>query len=875
MDGSSGKVRHTILCIDDDKVTLKVTERMLTAGGYEVIAADSGRKGLQVAREIVPDLILLDITMPEIDGYEVCAMLRTSVETASVPVVFLTASAEEQDRARAFALGAIDYLTKPVTGGLLLEKVRLYLRTTSEWREMDQEATHWSENIQQADFLQFKEFISDRLNLDGEGRYRLSSVGWRDLYSASEDLGVNARAMAQNVAEFLKVPYVCNINPDDIRLGVLPISFSKSNSIVATGNASGQRAYVLSNPFDLDLVELLRKFAYFDRDSRLMITEPSSIAALFVEPPSVPEVEVLPNEREKPEPKRHVVSEHNGPQVQIHSKRAESEVVEYPVVQICNTILHTAVSERASDIHVEPKETNAVVRLRVDGDMRDLLTLKKITGMKLVSRLKILGDLDIAEKRKPQDGAFAAVVSGRTFNIRLSTTYTPNGESIVMRLLEPYSEAKDLSQLGMAGDQVSAMRDLLARNKGMLVVVGPTGSGKTTTIYSLLHEIDHRSLSIMSVEDPVEYRIPFVNQHQVNDRAGVTFKSLLKTAVRQDPDVLFVGEIRDNYSAKAALDFASTGHLTISSLHTADATSAIFRLERLGVERGAMADSIVAIVAQRLVRRLCDRCAEIVPVSDDDRKRLARYTGEPPATVGRPVGCQNCNYTGYFGREGVFEVLRFDPEVAAMVRGKVAVQQIRSHLSAKGTWLMSDHGVSKARAHILSPADLYECVLSQDADAAESPQEIESTPRGATTPRGAQNGALSEAPGPTGPAVLVVDDDAESRKTLMGILRKAGCDVSACVDGVEALLSLGKKEFDLVIAGAEMSDMDGFRLIEMIRDKGLEVPVILVSSSGDPADEQKGLQAGAADFVRKPIDGTVMALRARRVVESSRLVKAL
>jgi type IV pilus assembly protein PilB len=253
---------------------------------------------------------------------------------------------------------------------------------------------------------------------------------------------------------------------------------------------------------------------------------------------------------------------------------SEIDIEKRPIVHISNSILYTAVTERASDIHIEPKEKETSVRYRIDGDLQDLYRMKKQTGAMVISRLKALAGLDIAERMRPQDGAVEIMADGRTFKLRLATTSTPNGESLVIRVLEPSAKPKKMSDLGMMDAQVAAMIDLAARRYGLILVVGPTGSGKTTTIYSFLAHVDTRTRSLISVEDPVEYRIPDANQQQVNEKAGVTFDALLKSSVRQDPDILYLGEIRDGFSARISVDFASTGHMTVSTLHTNNATTA-------------------------------------------------------------------------------------------------------------------------------------------------------------------------------------------------------------------------------------------------------------------------------------------------------------
>ena len=365
------------------------------------------------------------------------------------------------------------------------------------------------------------------------------------------------------------------------------------------------------------------------------------------------------------------------------------------MIYLTNNILHTAVAERASDIHFEPKEESMIVRFRVDGDMKDIFNLTREAGIMSVSRLKVLGEIDLAEKRKPQDGAFDATIGNRRFRLRLATTSTLYGESLIVRLLEPYTKPRDLSRLGMTNEQAETVRSLASRSHGLALVVGPTGSGKTTTIYSLLASIDSQSRSLISVEDPIEYVIPHANQQQVNEKRGLTFENLLKSSVRQDPDILFIGEIRDQTSARIAVDFASTGHLTISTLHTTNATTAIFRLERLGIVRTIMADTILCVVAQRLLKRLCPHCKRVEPISPQEIDLLSPFSPHLPSEVAHPVGCPICDNTGHLGREGVYEVLRFDPEISDMVRSGKPISEIRRFSWERGNWLMGHHACKR------------------------------------------------------------------------------------------------------------------------------------------------------------------------------------
>ncbi|MBC8391251.1 MAG: Flp pilus assembly complex ATPase component TadA, partial [Deltaproteobacteria bacterium] len=570
-----------ILSVDDDQDALKLNELLLTNAGYNVKTAESGISALQAISEEKPDLILLDIMMPRMDGYNVCSRLQKKRETAYIPVIFVTALGEKQDKARAFAVGAVDYLVKPIQKDILIHKVQTHLKTNTQWKELHKDSAQRYERILPSDFIQFKEYLFDQLSLDPEKKYQFSNILPSKIYSISSDIGINNNKMAQYIAEFLKLPYVSHINPEDVKLGVLPTPFCKSNHVVAVnpsaspeparqssarpvpsrsdeakpiadgkerwraGDVSAENAFVLSNPFDWYLLENLKKFTGLDVTVKPIISGPDNIDMLFKYDTTKEDKEVSIVEDKKI----------TTPVIETVAKVPESEIKKYPIVYITNSIIDKAVNERASDIHIEPKKTNVVVRFRIDGDLGEFFTLKKNTGAKIISRLKVLGGLDIGEKRKPQDGAFAAIIDNRTFNLRVASTSTPNGESVIIRLLEPYAKPKELKELGMTDKQVNTTINMVNRTTGLILIVGTTGSGKSTTIYSLLHKTNLETRSLISAEDPVEYRIHLANQQQVNEKAGVTFEALLKSAVRQDPDILFMGEVRDRYSAKMSMDF--------------------------------------------------------------------------------------------------------------------------------------------------------------------------------------------------------------------------------------------------------------------------------------------------------------------------------
>ena len=366
-----------------------------------------------------------------------------------------------------------------------------------------------------------------------------------------------------------------------------------------------------------------------------------------------------------------------------------------PAVRLVSAILVAAAQKGASDIHVEPQAVGALVRIRVDGIMRELTHAPAEVAASLISRMKILADMDISERRQPQDGRFLVQISGHSLDLRVSTLPTQYGEKVVMRLLDPKALAVTFDQLGFSATSSAVLRELLSLPQGMVLVTGPTGSGKSTTLYTFLHSIASPAVNVITVEDPVEYHIKDVNQVQVNARAGLTFASCLRSILRQDPNIIMVGEIRDPETAEIALQAAQTGHLVLSTLHTNDSIAAVTRLSDLGVPPFMVASSITAIVAQRLVRKLCS-CAVKAPASMEfvTRMKAADIRDVPPYMM-MPQGCPACAQTGYKGRVGIYELLVFDDLIRAAVRAGVRDNEIRDLARANDMRMMQEDALEK------------------------------------------------------------------------------------------------------------------------------------------------------------------------------------
>jgi general secretion pathway protein E len=376
-----------------------------------------------------------------------------------------------------------------------------------------------------------------------------------------------------------------------------------------------------------------------------------------------------------------------------------------PIIRLINAILTEAVKSSASDVHIETYEKHLIVRFRVDGVLREVVQPKRALAPLLVSRIKVMAKLDIAEKRVPQDGRIGLRVAGREVDIRVSTMPSSGGERVVLRLLDKQAGAIRLESLGMAPDDLKILRRLIHRPYGIMLVTGPTGSGKSTTLYASLQEINDRSRNILTVEDPIEYNLPGIGQTQVNPKVEMTFARGLRAILRQDPDVVMIGEIRDLETAEIAVQASLTGHLVLSTLHTNTAVGAITRLMDMGIEPFLISSSLVGIVAQRLVRVLCKECREAYTPTEEHCEFLQQDFAHPP-TVYRAKGCSHCNHLGYRGRIGIYEVVEVTEEISALIHKRAGELDLEREARLKGPSIHAD-GVRK----ILDGATTLEEVL--------------------------------------------------------------------------------------------------------------------------------------------------------------------
>ncbi|MBP1725360.1 MAG: type secretion system protein GspE [Deltaproteobacteria bacterium] len=556
------------------------------------------------------------------------------------------------------------------------------------------------------------------------------------------------------------------------------------------------------------------------------------------------EVEVLPDEREPD-------TEYN-----VDELIRQSEIA--PIVRLANAILADAIKLNASDIHIEPQEREVLVRYRVDGMMKNIFKVNLPVLAPLVSRIKIIGDMDIAVKRRPQDGRTKLKVANKHYDLRISTLPTIFGEKVVIRILDQARAFISLADLGFQGAELEVLTSVLSRPQGIVLVTGPTGSGKSSTLYGALNHLRSEVINIVTVEDPVEYQLPGINQVQVNERAGITFAAGLRSILRQDPNVVMVGEIRDTETAKIAFQAANTGHLVLSTLHTNDAPSAVTRLIDLGIDPFVIASSLLCVLAQRLVRRNCPHCLVPDAVQESVLARLD-LSRDQARGVRKGQGCEACQFTGYSGRAGIFEMLTINDDLRKLIVRGASDTEIAAEARRLGIRDLHADGLFKLCQGLTSVEELMRTAPPPERDA-----RFAGTAKRAASPPGE---AKVETPRKQ-PRVLAVDDDPFIRTMLEKVLSEANYEVILATDGEEALAKVFRDLPDLIISDVVMPKLDGLELVKKLKGhlQTSIIPVILLTSKDEVASEVEGLEAGADDYIPKPIVTNRLLARINRIM---------
>ncbi|MFQ5535918.1 MAG: ATPase, T2SS/T4P/T4SS family [Gemmatimonadota bacterium] len=513
-----------------------------------------------------------------------------------------------------------------------------------------------------------------------------------------------------------------------------------------------------------------------------------------------------------------------------------------PVVKLTNLIIRDGINAGASDIHVEPGRKIGSVRYRVDGVLRKHMDLPMAALNRVISRIKVLSRLDIADRLRPQDGKARVRIKNRSYDLRVSTIPAGGAEKCVIRILDS-SAALTLDDLGIPEHELERLRHLLTHRDGVVVVTGPTGSGKTTTLYGALRELADGKVNIMTVEDPIEYELPGITQTQVETKQGMTFAKALRAMLRQDPDVILVGEIRDKETAVTAAQAAMTGHLVLATVHANDAVSAITRLADMGLQYSTIAQTLRGAIAQRLLRRVCSACAEPVrgQLTPDERRLTERHGIEP---VVRAVGCPECGFTGYRGRLPVNEVLVVGPRFQQAIEQRKGWATLNRVAIQGGMRTLHEVGLQWVKEGKTTLVEV-ERVLGQVLEEEEAVTEV----------------------GP--PRILIIDDDPEARLLMRTLLEQDGAEVEETEDGYQGLERLQSgTEYSLVILDLQMPGLSGQEVLDQIRGTvaTAALPVLIRTGTGSDKIEAELLEAGADDYVEKSVDSERFLARVHAVL---------
>lgn len=737
-----------------------------------------------------------------------------------------------------------------------------------------------------------------RAGLEGADDFDLpnvTSVGdaWR---SASEQLGLSTPELAEAVAGVYSmgiadfdaaIPSAAKLLPASVarKYGVYPLFDGDRYLLVAT-----------SNPFD-PVADQEVAFAS-GRSTRYEIAPPDLIRS-WIEHNYAPE-QVVESMLSQIDAQFSRVGEVSVAEIEDEPETfSEEEVGAGPIVKLTNIILHEAVERGASDVHVQPLGRQGVVRFRMDGVLHNGMQIPLPVMARVVSRIKIMAKLDITDRLRPQDGRAKVHVNGKKYDLRVSTVPTRQSEKAVIRVLDTQG-AGTLSDTGIVEPELVRIRKALAHRDGIVVVTGPTGSGKTTTMYGALQEIATEDINIMTVEDPVEYELPELTQIQVEHKQGMTFASALRAILRQDPDVIFVGEIRDQETAEVAAQASLTGHLVLATLHTNDAIGAIRRFIDLGLDAATVAETLRGALAQRLVRKVCDHCAEDVdgaPTASEEALQ-GQYDRKQ---VRRAIGCDECRGSGYAGRLPITEFMTPTSELIALMLAGAAPQELQKQAEDDGMVTLREAALRRVDAGETTLEEVERVVGSGDErkpsasrpihtevhhdEPAESPVlagvgggaasdppasdgaegstagSRRAAPAEASRSGTAVDAAVVEVPTPEEdeqPHVLLVDDDGTTRSIARATIEKhLGYDVSESSDGAEALLRFAKGEhFDMMLLDLDMPVLGGREVLRSVRQSIVtaSMPVVVLTGTPDPDAEIELIEMGADDYLRKPID---------------------
>lgn len=753
------KQKPVIYSIDDDPDIGTIIKHILDKNHYNVFTETSSRRAISTLmnNEIKPDLVLLDIKMPNISGLDVCSALQELKGLSLIPVVFLTSSNSEEDKAQAFSLGAVDFINKPIGQHELIRVVKKHLQTKKFWNSsfdkvnqdkiagVKTEAKKYSKvlNYEQdisvnatadvpiqasalpalySNLSKFKRFLSSQLELKTSEWDRLVKTTDDKIYVFAESQGIKSAVVARSLALFFKLKYLSELNSEEYELGILPRAFCEKNLVIPLKVIDGKNRFVICNPFNIELVDALKRFNH----SEFFITEPEKILQVFYNKSKKQSITNSEHLQENLNIEELIHQIEYNPELEPDEfdseELANATENEAPIISLVNRIIENAFAMGASDIHIEPGEQELNIRYRIDGKLRPVHQLQPVKHLSktIASRIKIMSQLDISNRLLPQDGRIVYKSFNNKnidFDLRVATSPMNYGEKIVMRIINKGKGFITIDKLGFSSRNLKVYQKHMRTPYGMILHVGPTGSGKSMSLYAAIDQIKSPEVNIQTAEDPIEYTLEGINQLQINQKVGLTFSHALRSYLRQDPDVILVGEIRDRETANISVEAALTGHLILSTLHTNDAASSVTRLLEMQVEPFMLSSTLTMICAQRLLRRLCSQCKIPFEPSKEERHLLGYQGSNQPLTVFKANGCPDCT-NGYKGRLGVHEILIPDDAIRQAINHPDINSEMLKRMAVKNAQMITLYwdSMSKVITGITSIEEVLTNIKSDEFD---------------------------------------------------------------------------------------------------------------------------------------------------------------
>ena len=726
--------------------------------------------------------------------------------------------------------------------------------------------------------------------IDASGLSRaveIQSKGDVSLGRALADLGLaDENAVSAAIAQALRLEQLGAELPEiapELEV-LLPMKFCQKHFVVPLNLKGNSLRLGMADPLDYPTIQDVM-FRSSKEVVPVVASQTSIVALLNKFPSEAAEAEETYESLTGAVPEGEVVAVGDAEETVDAAKLAKDTKLA-PVIRLVNLVLSGAAKAGASDIHVEPKERTLLIRQRVDGLLHDVFRIPKHLQDATISRLKIISGMDISDRRRPQDGRSQLRFDGKRIDLRVSTLPTQYGEKVVIRLLDQKRVQMTMDQLDLTAENLRVLQSMLLRPQGMILVTGPTGSGKSSTLYTSLNSVKSATNNIITIEDPIEYQLDGVNQVQINTKAGVTFAGGLRSILRQDPNIIFVGEIRDQETADIALQAAQTGHLLLSTLHTNDAPATVTRLFDLGVEPFLVSSALIGILAQRLVRRMCLICAVPQVPSAEVVEKLGGPDRLPSGAnwlAGR--GCEKCEQSGFKGRLAIHELLVVNDELRELISRRAPEHEIRRAARTGGMRTLIEDGIGKA-AQGLTTLEAVLKVVKRDDAAANGEAEDAAPDDRAHPPRENLPAKVEKSPSIAAgiqevggfkrkERVLIVEDDRTITSVVKYFLELEGFEVVVAENGLIGLEAAKRQLPQIIVTDCNMPVMDGVAMVKALRADALTQDVsILMLTSGNGVDsvddETRALAAGADDYIVKPVEPRRLVARIKTLLARSK-----